>query len=429
MKYFFAFCLTAASLAAQDSQPPLTLAALFDSVAATHPLINAAAARSRAALGARVTAGSLGNPVLSYQVDHTGTASGPPMSSDDREFVTTVMLPLEALYQRGPRVRVADAVVRAVAADADVTRQRTALAAADAYYRMALAQIGVATSRDLSAWLDTLVAYNRVRVKEGAAAEADLLRSRLERDRAAADATMQEVELARARATVAAFLGDPRRTGQIAVTVSDRPLTFDTASVATSTVFALERRPDVRAAQGRADASRAAVASERSMIVRQLGATIGTKQMAGTTSLVAGVSLPLPLFDTNRGEIRRTSAERDAAMFELTAAERAASADLVSAQDIARLLAARTDLLTAGGPDGFLARADEARRIALGAYREGAVPLLTVLDAARAWGDARLTFYRTLYAQHQSVLMLLAAQGADLFTNLPAPAEPRAPNR
>jgi len=41
--------------------------------------------------------------------------------------------------------------------------------------------------------------------------------------------------------------------------------------------------------------------------------------------------------------------------------------------------------------------------------------LFQVIDAARTWGDARLTYYRTLYAQHQSVLVLLAAEGSDLF--------------
>jgi outer membrane protein TolC len=72
--------------------------------------------------------------------------------------------------------------------------------------------------------------------------------------------------------------------------------------------------------------------------------------------------------------------------------------------------------MAGAGPDGLLARADEMRRIALGAYREGAIPLIQVLDAARAWGDTRLTFYRTLYAQHQMVLALIVANGGDLFT-------------
>jgi cobalt-zinc-cadmium efflux system outer membrane protein len=435
MKYFFALCLLSAPLAGQERSPvpavaqPLTLRALLDTVAASHPLLRAASARTRAAQGARITAGALGNPVLSYQSDRASSAGGTAPSGDDHEIMTTLTLPLEAIYQRGPRVSAADATVRAAEADADGVRQRTALDAVDAYYRTALAQVAVATARDLSAWLDTLVAYNRVRATEGVTAEADLLRSQLERDRAAADATMQEVELARARNALAAFLGDPRQITLAVVAVSDRSLPADLALAEDATPYALELRPDLRAAQSRADAARAAATGERTMIFRQLAATIGTQRMMGSTSLVAGVSLPLPLFDINRGEIRRASAERDAAQFDFAAAERAASADVIGAREVARLLTDRTILLTADGANGFLARADEARGIALGAYREGAVPLLTVLDAARAWGDARMTFYRTLYAQHESVLMLLAARGVDLFANLPVPPDSGARNR
>jgi outer membrane protein, heavy metal efflux system len=134
------------------------------------------------------------------------------------------------------------------------------------------------------------------------------------------------------------------------------------------------------------------------------------------------VSMPLPIFDPNRGEIARASAERDVATFELAARERTARAELAGAHEAARLLTERASLLASAtnGRPSLLARADEARRIALGAYREGAVPLLQVIDAARAWGDARLMFYEMLYAQHESVAALLVARGDDLFTELPS---------
>jgi cobalt-zinc-cadmium efflux system outer membrane protein len=135
----------------------------------------------------------------------------------------------------------------------------------------------------------------------------------------------------------------------------------------------------------------------------------------GTTSMIAGLSLPIPLFDANRGDVQRASAERDAAAFELANQERMTSSEVIGAFEAARVLTERATILARGGPDSFLARADEARRIALGAYREGAVPLFQVIDAARTWGDARLAYYRTLFAQHQSVLALLAAEGTDLF--------------
>jgi outer membrane protein TolC len=126
------------------------------------------------------------------------------------------------------------------------------------------------------------------------------------------------------------------------------------------------------------------------------------------------------VFDPNRGEIQRANAERDAAQFELDAQEREATAEVRGAYEAARILSERTTALASSDSTGFLARADESRRIALGAYREGAVPLFQVIDAARTWADARMTYYRTVFAQHQSVLTLIVAQGLDLFTTAPA---------
>jgi cobalt-zinc-cadmium efflux system outer membrane protein len=153
------------------------------------------------------------------------------------------------------------------------------------------------------------------------------------------------------------------------------------------------------------------------MVIRDVSAMLGTKQTAGSTSLIAGMSIPLPLFTQNRGEIVRATAEQRVAEFELAAAQRSGSAELQGALDAATVLLKRATALSAplpGGPESIpalLARADESRRIALGAYREGAVPLLSVLDAARSWAEVRITFYRALFAQHESVLALAAALG------------------
>jgi len=435
------------------SAAPLTLRQLLDSVSAHHPSVEAARARVRAARGSRTAAGAFGNPMLMYQVENAPWPGreAPPM---EREAMTTATLPLEPLYQRRPQVRRAGAEWRASEAQAAVERQRVMREAAGTYYRTALAQVGLNVARDLAGWLDTVVAYNSARVKEGVAAEADLLRSELERDRASAEAAMQQADLARSRAALTAFLGDPSvgaptlvvavddaplplpstPNNPLALTTSARPVS--SASMADDVVPAVDRalagRPELRAARERLAAARAGITSERTMLVRGLGATVGTKRSAGSTSLVAGVSLPFPLFDQNRGQVTRASAERDAAAFELAAQERAVRAEVIGAREAARVLTERAGALARGDSAGYLARADEARRIALGAYREGAVPLIQVIDAARAWGEARLVFYQTLYAQHESVLDLLVAEGADLTTALPAPAArdaTRGPNR
>ena len=94
---------------------------------------------------------------------------------------------------------------------------------------------------------------------------------------------------------------------------------------------------------------------------------------------------------------------------------------MIGAYEAARLLTERATIL-AHGADGrtpLLVRAEEGRRIALGAYREGAVSLLHVIDAARAWSEARVTFYQALYAQHESIASCSPPAATTLLADLP----------
>jgi cobalt-zinc-cadmium efflux system outer membrane protein len=412
----------------------ITLLDVLSRVRDAHPLVNAASARVDAARGDRRSAGAFSNPVLQYQVENASIPGGGTVLMD-RETMTTAMFPLEPLYQRGPRIARANADVHAAESDARAEGIRLGLEAARSYYRAAIAQVEVDVTRDLSIWLDSVVTYNRVRVKEGIAAEADLIRAQLEEDRAAAELSMQEADLAREKATLSSYLGAAAaRPAMLAII--DRPINwrFTEADASPSPsgerVFALaERTPQVLAARERVSSATAGVGVERRMVVRDLSAMLGTKQTAGTTSLIAGVSLPIPLFNQNRGDIDRATAEQRVAEFELAAAQRSASAELQGAIDAAAVLLVRASALaapqanSASSLPAMLARADESRRIVLAAYREGAVPLLSVLDAARAWGEVRVTFYRALFAQHESALALAAALGIppDKVLSTPAP--------
>jgi cobalt-zinc-cadmium efflux system outer membrane protein len=409
--------------------PPasITLRTVLESVSELHPAIEAARARVRAARGSQTSAGAFSNPVLGVEVENA-SLPGRPHPPMDRETMVTAMIPLDPFYQRSARLHRAAAQLRASEADTAALGQRVALAAVHAYYRTALAQVIVEADADLVAWLDTVVVYNRNRVSEGVAAGADLLRAELERDRAGAQAAIHTAQLSSAAAALSEFLNAPdeRWNGdllRIRVELTDEPLQFPGRQPGEADAVALI--PAVRAARERLGASGAAVSIERTMLVRQLGVMVGLKQSVGTTSFLGGVSLPFPLLDRNRGEIARAKGERDAAASELVAEERAAAARLAEAAAAARILTEQTAPLTrrtADGTPALLARADETRRIALGAYREGAVPLFTVLDAARAWGEARLTYFEALFAQRESVLTLLTLQGEDLLKVLP-PAE------
>jgi cobalt-zinc-cadmium efflux system outer membrane protein len=434
-----------------NSSAPLTLGILLERVNKQHPIMAAARARVGSARGNRRAAGALPNPMLAYQVENVRLPGGEPVAMD-HEAMATATVPLEFIYQRGSRVGRANAEVRAAEAEAQTDRQRLALEATRSYYETALAQVELSTARDLAAWLDSLVEYNRTRSREGVSAEADLIRAQLERDRAWAEATMQEVKLVLARAELAGLLGDSLGRQSLSsgpiVSISDQPLAMpqleatstgpflianstrsdgDAASIGSAHGMApvsglLDKRPEVQAARERLSAASSGVGVAQSLLIREFGVMLGLKRTEGTSSLMAGMSLPVPIFDQNRGDVARARAARDLAAAELENTERTVRADIRGAIEGARLLSQRAQLLAGsrtGQPARYLAQAYEARRISVGAYQEGAVPLLQVLDAARAWGEARVIYYQTLFAQHESVIALLAAQGSDLFSAIP----------
>jgi cobalt-zinc-cadmium efflux system outer membrane protein len=414
-------------------QSPISLPQLLARVGREYPRIAASNARVLAAAGARRAAGVFPNPVVGVGIENAKLPGREPVADIDHETMATATLPLEFLYQRGARVRRADADLAASRADAFAERQRIALEAARAYYRVATAQIELATAEDLLRWLDSLVAYNRARAQEGAAAEADLVRTELERDRAGIELTMRRADLVQARTSLRAFYGDSGGV-TLAVMTPDLPLSLSMFNAGRGLGSDTSHsRPEVEAARARVVAAGAGIRVARSMLVREVGAMAGLKWSAGTTTLLAGLSLPLPLVDQNRGELDRAEAERDAAALELTAVEQEARADLAGATEAAALLLERVRDLAgpkdsvAGPTVRHLARADEIRHIALGAYQEGAAPLLQVLDAARAWGESRTGYYRTLYSQHESVLLVVLARGQDLLSAMSATASETKP--
>jgi len=344
------------------------------------------------------------------------------------------MIPLEPLFQRWPRIARADADVRAAEAARAGAQRSVQLDAAHAFYRVALAQVAVEAATDVERWLDSLVAYTHARVTEGVAAESDLMRLQVERDRAGAETTLRQVDLVRAWHDLQRHLDGPsvavERTPMAnhdwrVVHFADTVFTPEIRSISTLMPLAFETRAALIESRERVAAARATRATERALIIRELSVMIGTKRMGGERSLMAGLSAPLPLFDQNRGEIRRASAERAAAEYEQAWTERSVRADVNAAYQAVHALSPRALALQRV----LITRAQEARRITLGAYTEGAGTLLQVLDAARTTAEAHVAFYELLFAQHESVLELRTALGLPLAEAEMSTAPPRRGDR
>jgi len=161
----------------------------------------------------------------------------------------------------------------------------------------------------------------------------------------------------------------------------------------------------VRVADAERDAAARAVTVQQRLAIPNVTAQLGVRQLrvASGPAVVAGISVPLPFFDRNRGNIAAARAELQgaearaaAARLEAEAGTRASFA-LVKAADARAAAAQRT-----------LATAEEGYRLARIAYEAGKSPLIellaarhnlgvargVILDAAAARLDARANFAR-----------------------------------
>ena len=371
---------------------------------AQHPLVEAARARLDAAHSERDGVGAIANPVGTFWMEN----------DRPREASLYFTYPIESIFQRGPRVRRADEDVRAAAASLTLARRLVAAETVRAFFGVAIAQALHEEAEENRDRLEQLVSYNRARVGEGVTAEGELLRLEVELARAANDVVLAEVEYTRSRARLAPYLGsEGERAGLAAIRASvPAPSTFAVAPIpALDVVLASARagRPEIVSSRARAASADAAVQHEKSLTMRNLGATLGTKRVEGRSGIVAGVSVSIPLFNLNGGPIARAASERSAAEHELAWVERSVSTAVQGTYGAATRLTRQLGELQ----QTFLARAGHVHELTLAAYQEGGATLLQVLDATRMLADARLTYARTLFAQRESLFDLALATGAE----------------
>lgn len=370
--------------------------------ATTNPSVGAARERVNAARGSLRTSKAWTNPALTYQVEKAPlpASKSVPLEREESMFA---MFPLAPLYQLGPRASRARFEVLSAENELSETQRMAGLAAASSFFRAATSQVAVRTAEDVGRWLDSLVTYTGYRVREGAAAEVDLLRLEVERGRAEVDLAMAKVNLDRELAELSALTGVHPDSVGIDVAAADVD-SIQKESVDSLIAIALRHRPDLAAATARVRAAEYGVSIERRAVLPEVDAMMGIMKMDGGRSLMAGLTVPLPLLDRNAGEIQRARAEERAAEFDRELVRRRIVSEIRAA------FAAKTSLDSAlKKTRALVSRAEESRRISQAAYREGAIPLSQVIDAARALADARQSYTMAYFGWRQSLFELMSS--------------------
>jgi outer membrane protein, heavy metal efflux system len=177
-------------------------------------------------------------------------------------------------------------------------------------------------------------------------------------------------------------------------------------------------RADVRAAEAEIEAAEAARTLALRLRVPDVTLSGGFKHQAdGFRGVVAGVSLPLPLWDRNRGGIAEAEANLAAAHTRRALAFRGAQSEIRRAVEVRRELEARLRLIG----ETLLPESAGLLETARIAYAEGEMSLVELLDAADAYRGARESVTALLTEYLSAVHELERATGRLLETST-APA-------
>ena len=329
-------------------------------------LLGVASADTAIAGAALIAARALPNPSL--------TAS---YSRDAPHYHVNLNIPLDFPRLRNLRIESSRAGLHAAQLRYEFSRAMIAMAADTAYTRAAAARDRLALSR-----------RNAI--------DADSLLHMAERRRDAGDASDMDVELARVNAgqqanvaagdsltMITAMLDLQSVLGVAADSLEEYP--GDSLTVVPPPVAPVGRSLDEIAAGFAVDAATLNARLQHRSVWSQFSVSLGVDELdpvqRGPLPTV-GIGMALPLFDRNRGAIAQAEAERARARADL------ALTSLESRNSLAHATRERENAVSKASRDiGLLASANRVAEMALTGYREGALPLPSVLEAQRTARD------------------------------------------
>jgi cobalt-zinc-cadmium efflux system outer membrane protein len=323
--------------------------------------------------------------------------------------------------KRGLRKDVAHAALAAARLGRDDAARTLEAQVKTTFAQVVAARATVAFTVEVAEAQARTVVLSKARLDAGAISEADLARIetvRLEADQAVDTAKSQ---LRSARVALAFLLGVRGPVPDFDVVAgpfetSEVPRGLEKETRESLLRRALESRPDVLAARRLRERADAALALARRQRIPDFSLSVNYSQQGTTNTaitpptLTAGISVPLPVFYQQQGEIRRAEADLRTQEIAVARAEATAASDVESAW--ASYVAARA--LVARMEGALLERARTARDLVEVQYRKGAASLLDFLDAERTFIAVRIEYLQDVAAYWGAVFRLEQAAGETL---------------
>jgi len=387
------------------SQVRLTYADALAKAVQNNPQLNAADARIQSAEGLRIQSGLSPNPRGIVQLENYRAWEKPPFSfANSPDNYALVSQLLERGSKRQRRLDAAGAVKDRYGLERDLLSRQIASRVAAAYWSAAAAeQIKRAWQQQVQSYTD-LVTYSENRLREGVVSEADVLRAKVERNKAVLSAGNAVQDAARARVNLFREMGQ----SEFSTVEFDDPSAAAASQLIPTMALVFQTRFEVRVARQLVVEAQARLALQQANAKVDPDVSLGYKRTVGVDTVYAAVSVPLPFRNRNQGNIISADADVRTAKANLQALQNIILAEVAAAQEEFLL---RNNLLSQTLP-GLRRDAEETVRIARLAYREGGMDLLRLLDAERSRLDTEVLYFQSLSLFQQSVVNLQTATGA-----------------
>ncbi|GAB1616619.1 TolC family protein [Pseudomonas sp. NGC7] len=374
---------TATATASAQASGSLSLPEALSAAFAQNPELAAAGREIGIAEGERRQAGLIPNPQLSWEVEDT--------RRETRTTTVTLSQPLELGGKRGARIAVAGA--GQTIAQLDLERQRNGLRAdvVQAFHAALRAQTALELAQQSQALTERGLRVVQGRVTAGQSSPVEATRAQVQLAQAQAQVRRAASQRSVAYQALARLTGSP-------VARFDRLLATDlspgAAPAAEALLARVEQTAEWRLAAAQVERGEASLGSEKAQRIPDLTVSLGSQYSREDRERVnvVGLSMPLPLFDRNQGNVlvaaRRADQARDlrnAVELRLRSETRSALSQWATAMQEVQAYD-RT----------ILPSAQQAVDTATRGFEMGKFAFLDVLDAQRTLIEARGLYLQAL---------------------------------
>ena len=337
--------------------------------------------------------------------------SGETPANRLHEYGVSVAQPIELGNRKALRMEVAERTVSVSEARLTEVLRRRLFDLKRTYYESVLARVLLDIEQENRDNFEGLVKFNTVRFEEGYIAEGDLLKVRLERTKFDFVVANAELALRRAKIRLLELIGEPDFERAVRVEISNR---LQVPAVALNLMqlkeTALVNRPELKVAEAELALAQSSIKLERSRARGEVTPYVGYKRVGVDNTVLAGVTVPLPIGNRNQSAIARAEAQQKVAETSLRLVRNRTLAEVEAAYRAYETAREQVRAYEAG----LVKQADESREIQLGAYQEGATELITLIEAQKTRTEVHADYYRAIFDYYTSIFQLELATGTDI---------------